>query len=253
MMIACLEKITPEIAAAMLEGNNENRRPSRNVVAQLASDMRSGNWKKTGQPIIIAEDGQLNDGQHRLLAVVQSGITVEMMVVRGASRESRDAIDTGRPRGAGDILQMFHIPDGHHVAALALIVMSYERSGRKRLGDKNVVSKADVIIRSQTDKRLLMAAKVGWTLRHLMTRKQGAFGRYVIPDGPVSDEFFARLSDGVSLAPGHPALSLRQWFMRLGRKAPDAQAIEALLRAWSAFRDGRDLSRIQIMGEFPTP
>jgi hypothetical protein len=253
MITGQLERITPEIAAAMLANNADNRRIAQNTVAQFVSDMRAGNWKMTGQPIIIAEDGQLNDGQHRLTAVVQAGVAIEMMVIRGAPRDSRDAIDTGKSRQAGDILQMFHVANGNEIAGLARMVISWERAGQKRLGDTNVVSKSDVVSRGQQDEQLNVAVRSAYAVRHIMMKRHAAFARYVIPETPLATEFFARLADGADLNVGHPVLTVRHWMMRSGRRIPDAQAIEAILRAWCAFRDGRELSRIQLMGEFPKP
>ncbi len=42
--------------------------------------MREGHWDTTHQGIAIASDGTLVDGQHRLLAIVESGVTVRMNV-----------------------------------------------------------------------------------------------------------------------------------------------------------------------------
>lgn len=253
MITAQVERITPEIAAAMLQCNVDNRRLSETLITQYASDMASGRWKMTGQPIIVADDGELNDGQHRLAAVVKAGVAVDVMVIRGALRSTRDAIDTGKSRTSGDVLQMFHIPDGNAVAALAQIVISWERAGKSRVGGRNLVSKGDVIARAKVDHRLVDATRLSAAAGKITTRKHVAFARYVIADSARSDEFFARLIDGAGLMLNNPILTVRHWFMRNGRRVPDAQAIEALLRAWCAFRDGRDLSRIQLMGELPTP
>ena len=250
---AQIERITPEIATALLESNHDNRKVSDTIVNQYASDMAAGRWKMTGQPIIIADNGSLNDGQHRLWAVMKSGAAVDMLVIRGTTRDSRDAIDTGKARSSGDVLQMFHIPDGNGVAALAQCVISWERTGRSRLGSRTGVSKADVIARAKQDERLIVAMRAGKKCGQIVVPKHAAFVRYVVPDSPKLDEFLERLADGACLEAAHPVLTIRQWFLRHGRRVPDAQAIEALLRAWCAFRDGRNLTIIKLLGELPTP
>lgn len=248
-----IERITPEIAKAMLMGNIDNRSVKTNLIDQYAGDMKAGRWQMTGQPIIFSDDGLLNDGQHRLLALIKSEATVTMMVTRGVPRESRSAIDIGKSRGAGDVLQMFHIPNGNNIAALAASVIAYERAGRKGRGSPNRVSKADIIARSRSDERLVYCDRLAQRFRDLVGRKQPAFARYVIPDGMKSDMFFDSFADGAGLEHGHPVLTLRNWFLRNGRKNTDLAAIEAILRAWCAFRDGRSLAALKLLGEYPTP
>jgi hypothetical protein len=251
MIIAKVETITPNIAAALLEGNQDNRKIKEATVSQYASDIVAGKWQLTGQPIIIADNGQLNDGQHRLAAVVKSGVAVDMMVIRGASRESRVAIDIGTVRGSGDVVQMFHVPNGAAVAALARLVISWERVGKNRLGRVGNVSKIDTIDRGVSDERLIYAVRIGSTCQKIVVYKQAAFARYVIQDSDLSDTFFARLADGINLEHGHPVLAVRNWFFRNGRKVTDMQGVEVILRGWCAFRDGRELINIKLMGDFP--
>ena len=253
MITAQIERVTPNVASALLETNTENRSVSRVTVEKYASDMAAGNWKDTGQAIIIADDGSLNDGQHRLLALVKAGVTLNMMVVRGASRQSRDAIDTGKPRSTGDILQMFHIPNGNAVAGLASRVIAWERTGRKYAGTRSTVSKTDVVTRARNDARLLWADRVGVKHARLIKAGHASFIRYIVPDSDRATEFFDRLHDGIGLEPRNPVLTLRNWFLRSGKRIPDAQAAEAILRAWCAFRDGRELAQIKLVGELPQP
>ena len=82
--------VEPEQAQKWLERNIANRtlRPSR--VQEYATAMTEGRWRYTADPIRFDSDGKLIDGQHRLMAVVRSGCTVEMHVVRGLSPEAQD-------------------------------------------------------------------------------------------------------------------------------------------------------------------
>lgn len=85
-----VERITPEIAKEYMKHNTKNprQRVSRSVVKAYADDMKNGRWQLNGEAIVFDEDGYLKNGQHRLLAVIMSGATVEMAVVRGISREN---------------------------------------------------------------------------------------------------------------------------------------------------------------------
>ncbi len=100
-MTMSYELITPEIAAAMLETNNENRKISKGTVEAYMNDILSGNWNEAvGVAISIDENGILRDGQHRLTAIVQSGKSIHMWVCRNVSRDG--IYDNNRKRSNSD-------------------------------------------------------------------------------------------------------------------------------------------------------
>lgn len=90
-----IETVTPEIAAAWLLANKNNRRMRHGIVESYASDMASGNWTQCIEPISFYADGDLADGQHRLKAIVDTGTTQVFIVVRGLSREDGLNINAG--------------------------------------------------------------------------------------------------------------------------------------------------------------
>ena len=97
--------ITPEYALELLSNNTGNRRVKDSVVSRYAKDMLAGSWKEdTGELIKIAKDGTILDGQHRLLAIVKSGIETSLHVATGLSNEIFSVIDTGASRNASDTL-----------------------------------------------------------------------------------------------------------------------------------------------------
>lgn len=102
-----IETITPERAQLYLEHNGRNRpiRPSR--VHELASSMLRGEWHLTHQGMAFDEDGVLLDGQHRLLAVIEAGVPVQMLVARQADAASFSVLDIGSRRMASDMLAIY--------------------------------------------------------------------------------------------------------------------------------------------------
>lgn len=87
MITSKVERITPKIAEEYLFQNKNNYRPlKRSVVNRYAEDMKNGRWEMNGETITFDENGVLKNGQHRLAAIVKSGITVEMVVVRGVDK-----------------------------------------------------------------------------------------------------------------------------------------------------------------------
>lgn len=110
-------EITPEIAKKTLEQNTRNRTVRRMTVAAYAEAMRSGLWKENGEPIIIGKNNIVLDGQHRLLAIIESGMTLKMVVVFDVEDSTRDTIDTGIRRTPGDALSIEGIQNGNRVSA----------------------------------------------------------------------------------------------------------------------------------------
>lgn len=99
-------QITPDLAAEFLKRNTGNRAIRKTAVNQYADDLRRGNWKLTHQGVAISPNGRLLDGQHRLSAIVQSGISAQMVVALDVDDDSYAVIDRGKPRRLTDALGM---------------------------------------------------------------------------------------------------------------------------------------------------
>ncbi|WP_303834640.1 hypothetical protein [Ruminococcus flavefaciens] len=100
-MTMTYELITPEIASNMLETNTQNRTLSKGTITAYVNDMLSGNWDETvGDAISIDENGILRNGQHRLNAIVESGVSVRMWVCRNVSSDG--IYDNNRKRSNAD-------------------------------------------------------------------------------------------------------------------------------------------------------
>ena len=93
------ETIDPTMAASLLGNLDPQQRPLiRSYVTALAGDMKAGRWYLSPDPITFTDEGMLINGQHRLRAVVQSGIAQPFMVSRGWAAEAYQVIDAGRRR-----------------------------------------------------------------------------------------------------------------------------------------------------------
>lgn len=118
--------ITPDYAKSLLAKNTGNRRIRKSSVSRYASDMKKGEWQLTPQGVIIGKSGVLLDGQHRLHAVIESDVSVPMMVTFGVDAESAlgAMLDVGTKRGAADIMG---VPTSHASTTNSLmqILMGY--------------------------------------------------------------------------------------------------------------------------------
>ena len=120
--------VTPDVAKQLLGINYDKQRniqPSR--VDVYSRDMANGNWNPLASGTIqISSDGKVVDGQHRLLAVIKSGVTIPMKVeFGGGSAEGLfDYIDNTMARTAG---QLVKTKNSNAVSALAKSILCIER------------------------------------------------------------------------------------------------------------------------------
>jgi predicted transcriptional regulator len=98
-----LEKITPVMASKYLENALQNRKIKKETVKQYSSDMKKGFWVLSPQPIVFDESGKLMDGQHRLLAVIDSKTPIDFIVARNVPKTAIFGIDMGTSRSASDL------------------------------------------------------------------------------------------------------------------------------------------------------
>jgi hypothetical protein len=102
--------INPEMAQEMLNNNTCNRPISKTTVSKYANMMKKGEWYLSHQAIAFTQEENnkliLVDGQHRLAAVIQSGIAVKFSVVYDAIQTPY--IDTVRNRTFIDNLNIYN-------------------------------------------------------------------------------------------------------------------------------------------------
>lgn len=99
-------RLTPELAKEWLDTMPEYQRSaSALVIAEYAKDMVDGRWVEgTGDAIRFNKQGQMIDGQHRCLAVIESGVSIMVTIIEGLDDEVYLVLDKGRKRTAADTI-----------------------------------------------------------------------------------------------------------------------------------------------------
>lgn len=95
--------ITPEIGRKILSQHNNYRALNERRVKLYCEAMKSGSWC-ISQPIMFNEEGKLCDGQHRIQAVIDSGIPQWFIVLCGIPFESISSLDNGQSRTLNQVL-----------------------------------------------------------------------------------------------------------------------------------------------------
>lgn len=114
--------VTPAVALNFLTNNQRNRPIRRERVIQYARSMERGRWMHTGEAIMFDMDGNLINGQHRLISIVLTGEPMWMYVCDDLPADVRTVIDGNKPRTAGDLL--LYTRDIHGGTQLAAILRS---------------------------------------------------------------------------------------------------------------------------------
>lgn len=248
--------ITPDMAMKMLARNDSNRTIKSTKLAQLEADLRSGAWVLNGETIILSDDFRLNDGQHRLSAIVNTGITVPSLVVFGAPRSSRLSLDQGAARGAQDYLTM----EGNHYAVAAASMcrnlIGYENAGGKSFGIPSSVTNTQIMERYHNDPFIAEAAEFAsrgkYKAKSLLAPAVIGFCYYVFAkiNKAAAQDYLTQILEGQMLRKGDPAFAVRAQLMNLGKSSRQARA-ELVMRGWVYYRQGKPLLLAKVFGSFP--
>ena len=103
-------EITPLMAANILSLNTSNRNYRKHTIYNYYKQMINNEWRENNpQPIVIRRDGHLLDGQHRLMAVIKSDLTLKFNVyIEGdINKTTLDLmVDMGLKRNYSDLLNL---------------------------------------------------------------------------------------------------------------------------------------------------
>jgi len=260
--------ITPGMAEQMIGHNTHNRNIRHLDVSGYARDMAAGDWQYTAEPIRFDTNGVLIDGQHRLLAIIESGVTVRALIAYGLEPESQHAVDTGIPRKFHDVLKLRGEANSHTLAAVVAAVGMWER-GFRRLGDGNRSLKL-------TNPQKLHVLESHPELRAVSTNATRVASHCALPasliglcwwlfdaiDSEDTTYFFDRLASDTDHAKGDPIYELR----RTAAESKDVRGersrtwlLAITIKAWNAYRNGDKVSlyRYRTGGsrpeQFPEP
>lgn len=98
--------VTPKMAKQMLEHNTINRQQSSAKVANYVTDMLNGNWHPGAARVAFNVNGELENGQHTLQAIVDSKTTQSLLLQCGVAVGFGNFVDIGKARTLEDALTM---------------------------------------------------------------------------------------------------------------------------------------------------
>lgn len=238
--------VTPDIAKAWLDKNTHNRKPSHRHIAKLARDMIVGSFVFTGDPIRFDRSGRLIDGQHRLMACVKSEKPFETLVIYDLAPETQDKLDTGKARGANDVMALA----GYHSAstlAAACRIICCERDGLGAIHN-GIHTTSDVLGVLKRHKTLPSAVNEVHRFRYPRGISSAWLsvvyyvGRHMLEAPTTADAFIEVMTTGVPFSDGCAAHAFRERVLKT-TGASQAMARPAKWRlmkhTWNMFAAGQ--------------
>lgn len=249
-------KITPALAELILQRNSGNRKIVPSALQQRKADFAEGRFVFNGETIKISAKGKLLDGQHRLTACVETGVTFESLIVVGLPEDAGDTVDQGARRLPGQQLYRMGHVDGNNLATAARIYWQMERFGRVSSNPEmrptwpqvqDVVEKHSELAALSLGHKAKRAHLCG---AGLLTALHLWFARI---DKDAADKFFQALVSGANLRESSPIFRLRKTLTEGTRPWSEIERAAFIIKAWNAVRTGRRLQALRLLGteDFP--
>jgi hypothetical protein len=246
--------ITPELASEWLKLNTLNRPKKLLKIALYAADMKADHWPRTGATICFSRSGRLLDGQNRLQAIVDSGVTVRMLVVWELDDDIFDVIDGGARRTGSDVLVIegyegWTAACGATAARLAMNMMSGRlpyaltyspQNVRRFVNDQPDLMGSVQFIQSVPRRPAPLPHSAAAALHFFMAQR----------DSDLADLLMTQLYRGDNMTADDMVLRLRNNLLgkvqqgAMNTSSDFTHAMAALIRVWNSRRAGRSISHI---------
>jgi hypothetical protein len=264
-----VQNITPKRAAEMLEANTTNRPLSRSTVRSFADAMRRGEWQVTHQGIAFDTAGVLVDGQHRLAAIVEADLPVEVTVFTDVEPDTFDVLDTGKKRNAADVLAIEGEKSSTLLAAMVRTLWLYEnRPDATWSGGGAAVTNHQIVQTLEANPKIRdflpiaerIASETG------MIKSAAGAAAYLVEQTNKSKkaqlaEWHEGVIDGAGLGKNDPRLVFRRTMFAMARKQAGVvqrrrdtrEHVALYLKAFNAWAGGETLTQLRFVGRDPVP
>jgi hypothetical protein len=250
--------ITPAIAEDLLKKNSMNRFIKRALIENYSRQMAVGIWKEdTGEAIKIAYDGTILDGQHRLISLIKSNVSLNFLVITGMDKEVFRVLDTGSKRSSGDIFHIAGIENSRNLAAgiRKYIILGQERTNISNSAANLPISSSELLSLYTARNRFWDAAvtmSLQWYVKSqrllLVSEILGYYAFFYDINKDSAFQFFDSLCGGVMLTATDPIKLLKDKlsFSRMNPKFTMLQSHKyaLMIKSWNLFRDKKQIKKL---------
>ena len=208
--------VTPSFASKMLEKNTDNRPIRRNDVEHWKGVISRGEWRYTHQGIAFNVNGVLQDGQHRLLACVETELPIIIQISIGMPVENYDAVDLQTKRTYGDVAAKYDARSRNKVGSATRLIIYYDNLPDRSISDRVTNQEIDRVL-VKNHQKILDAVNAGQLIYQATDASIIGAGamvyllkRDVGEDDAQVSEFLTKVKQGADLPEGDPILALRR-------------------------------------------
>jgi hypothetical protein len=248
--LARVELISPERAQDLLDHMTKNRPVNKSAVRDYSRQLTENKWRVNGEPIIISDEGETLDGQHRCIASVETGTPFMSFVIYGIDRETFSTMGRGRTRRGNDIVGIEGCEiEGLSPARAAALVFGAIRNSTIIENQWSVMSYTadNEVVRAAYDAdpaNLIAAVVKSQSISHLApSQAAGLYYVFAKLNKAWADVWADQMATGAGLKKGDPVLFYRERLTEANgkNKTKKISAIDRLaigVKVWNALVTG---------------
>jgi len=256
--------ISPADADKLLtDHNHHNRNVKESKIGRWTRAMAEGHWDPDASDIKTDTNGDLLDGQHRLIACVRSGVAFGTLLRTGIEPETQRRVDIGAARTIGDTFKLEGISWATNNSAAILLRRRYEEGearGLRVTGKLRYDMSPDEVLafyRAHPEhESMLTKADQMYRIGPGMARTVYfcALAMFAAQDEADANRFADAFLSGEWGGPGSPLQALVRYLSQARTPGKTGQRdrnvnerhLLAMVKAWNAWRMNEHLDKITI-------
>lgn len=263
-----IKLVTPEVAEEWLINNPRNRAINKDSVLLYKKEMLTGRWQFNNASIALDKNCTLMDGQHRLAAIVSTGIPREMIIVENLEPEAFSTIDTGRKRTTKDIFAIKGYIYCMELGGAANLIWMFSANAEiqkykfKERGGVTADDLLDIVEKNPDIQQSCIKCNKEFRTFGVYGGRVNVAALYYLfsrKDESLANEMFSQLNSGAIADPNSIILQCRNLLIqekinqRTRRTSDNAYRVSLIVRTWNFLRDGMRDTRLVQDYSLPIP
>jgi len=254
---------TPELAQYILDEFNDSNRPAKKVnLNYLKREILNGNWLTNGDTIKFNNDGSMNDGQHRLKSIIETNVTLPLIVISGLTTKSFKSLDVGTKRTGSDVLAVKGVKNSTNSASVVKFIHAFSNNkysentmATRTLSNTNIEDYYDLLMPNIETSVKFINNYSSTCKGFIRPTLIGGF-HYLLGeiDPELRDEFLIKLCTGIGLEADSPITALRSKLIRIqydkNSRLTNLDMLKNIVYTWNKCRKGQTAKNIKIPSDF---